>query len=97
MILRAARADEVDGLTALAFRSKAFWGYDDTFMAACRDELRVDPADAVAFYEGQGAVLVGARPSGSVSGRTLPLLARDLAELPAGFSRSQANRYGSPR
>jgi N-acetylglutamate synthase-like GNAT family acetyltransferase len=33
--IRRARADEADDLTALALRSKAFWGYDAAFMAAC--------------------------------------------------------------
>lgn len=43
-VLRSARSDEAEFLSALAFRSKASWGYDDHFMAACRDELTVDPA-----------------------------------------------------
>src|SRR5262249_26470268 len=30
-------------LSALAFASKAHWGYDDAFMEACRDELTVRP------------------------------------------------------
>jgi GNAT superfamily N-acetyltransferase len=32
-------------LTALAFGSKAHWGYDDAFMEACRDELTIRPVD----------------------------------------------------
>ncbi len=44
---RRARADECAGLSALALRSKAYWGYDDEFMAKCRDELTLRP-DAVA-------------------------------------------------
>ena len=32
-------------LSALAFRSKAFWGYDDEFMSACREELSVSGDD----------------------------------------------------
>jgi len=39
--IRAARHDETQLLSDLAFRSKAHWGYDDTFMAACREELTV--------------------------------------------------------
>ncbi|WP_173934629.1 GNAT family N-acetyltransferase [Chelativorans sp. Marseille-P2723] len=42
--LRQARRDEGDALTALCLRSKAAHGYDDTFIAACREELTVDPA-----------------------------------------------------
>ncbi|MEU6851663.1 GNAT family N-acetyltransferase [Actinacidiphila alni] len=47
VVLRAARPDEADELTELALRSKAHWGYDDAFMAACRAELTL-PADAIA-------------------------------------------------
>ena len=43
-VIRAARSDELAELHALALRSKAHWGYDDAFMAACSDELRVDAA-----------------------------------------------------
>ena len=39
--LRAAHPDEADDLTELCLRSKAHWGYDDAFMAACRRELTV--------------------------------------------------------
>src|SRR5688500_6000127 len=43
--VRAARADEAEALSALALRSKAYWGYDAAFMARCRDELTVRPDD----------------------------------------------------
>ena len=39
--LRAAHPDEAGDLTELCLRSKAHWGYDDAFMAACRRELTV--------------------------------------------------------
>lgn len=39
--IRSARAAEAGSLTALAVRSKAYWGYDPEFMATCRDELTV--------------------------------------------------------
>ncbi len=41
------RAEPVDApdLSALAFRSKAHWGYSEQFMAACRDELSVSISD----------------------------------------------------
>jgi GNAT superfamily N-acetyltransferase len=148
--VRAARAAERPALSELAFRSKAYWGYDDAFMAACREELQVAPADiaagrvvvlerdgvvagfatvtgdppdaeleamfvepaairggvgtallgaatglardlgctrllieadpnAVPFYERQGAVRIGERPSASIPGRALPLLALGLS------------------
>ncbi|MBY8881122.1 GNAT family N-acetyltransferase [Actinacidiphila acidipaludis] len=153
--VRPARPDEAELLTALVLRSKAHWGYDAAFMAACRDELAVtaekvaehrtavvelaggegpatvagmvtvegepphgaigmlfvDPgamgrgvgrllyghalrvaaglgitrlsidADpyAEAFYRTMGAVTVGRVPSGSVPGRTLPLMEVEIA------------------
>ena len=43
--LRTPYADEAAQLSAIGVRSKAFWGYDTAFMAACRDELTVTPAD----------------------------------------------------
>jgi GNAT superfamily N-acetyltransferase len=41
--LRLARVGESGSLSALALRSKAFWGYDPVFLQACRAELTVDP------------------------------------------------------
>jgi GNAT superfamily N-acetyltransferase len=38
-VIRAARADELELLSSIAFRSKASWGYSDDFMEACRKEL----------------------------------------------------------
>lgn len=37
--LRRADPEECALLSAIAFRSKAFWGYDAAFMEACRAEL----------------------------------------------------------
>ena len=44
--LRPAASGEVAALTELCLRSKAHWGYDDAFMAACRKELTVSDAAA---------------------------------------------------
>lgn len=41
--IRGAKAEEADFLTALAMRSKAYWGYSREFMDACRAELTVSP------------------------------------------------------
>jgi GNAT superfamily N-acetyltransferase len=41
--LRTALQDELPGLTGLCLRSKAHWGYDEAFMAACRTELTLRP------------------------------------------------------
>lgn len=64
--IRAATADDAATLSALAFRSKAYWGYSLEFMAACKAELTYsaemitapqyhfhvvqDGVDVVAFY-----------------------------------------------
>ncbi len=45
VILRPAAPDEAAALSELAVRSKGHWGYDDAFLSACREELRVDPSD----------------------------------------------------
>ncbi|GGX76417.1 GNAT family N-acetyltransferase [Streptomyces minutiscleroticus] len=61
MLIRDARPDEADDLTELALRSKAHWGYDEDFMAACRDELTVHPSEVevrrTALAEQDGRVL----------------------------------------
>jgi len=44
MTIRRARPHDRDALAALAFRSKAHWGYDDAFMERSRDALT--PSDA---------------------------------------------------
>jgi GNAT superfamily N-acetyltransferase len=41
MELRPARPEEAALLSALALRSKAHWGYNDAFLAACRHELKI--------------------------------------------------------
>jgi GNAT superfamily N-acetyltransferase len=45
VVLRPAVAEDVDSLSELAVRAKAHWGYDDDFIEACREELRVRPGD----------------------------------------------------
>ncbi|MFD5431459.1 GNAT family N-acetyltransferase [Kitasatospora sp. NPDC127067] len=75
MEIRPARPDEAALLTGIALRSKAYWGYDEAFMAACRAELTVDAgviersATVVAEHGGQvlGFVsLSGGPPTGSL-------------------------------
>lgn len=41
MKLRPARPDEARLLSDLALRSKAYWGYNDSFIAACKHELTI--------------------------------------------------------
>lgn len=43
--LRTPRPPDLPALSALNLRSKAYWGYDAAFMAACVEELRVTEAD----------------------------------------------------
>lgn len=43
--IREARPREASKLTGLAMRSKAYWGYSEAFMAACRRELTVHSRD----------------------------------------------------
>lgn len=42
--LRRPHPSECEAITAMCLRSKALWGYDDDFVAKCRDELTVTPA-----------------------------------------------------
>ena len=48
--IRRARPSEADELSALAQRSKAYWGYDDAFMERARAELTIG-ADAIAEHD----------------------------------------------
>ncbi|MGI9334928.1 MAG: GNAT family N-acetyltransferase [Gammaproteobacteria bacterium] len=45
--IRPARASEASELSALALRSKASWGYDESFMRQCREELSCTAAEIV--------------------------------------------------
>lgn len=45
MIIRGAKLKDVLPLSELCFRSKAYWGYDDVFMARCKAELNFYPED----------------------------------------------------
>ncbi|MFB4424505.1 GNAT family N-acetyltransferase [Streptomyces sp. QL37] len=64
MELRPGLPGEAAALTGLALRSKAHWGYDEAFMAACRDELTVRPGDTA------GGRAVVAEEDGRVLGFT---------------------------
>lgn len=47
LLIRSPRVEELPALSALCLRSKAVWGYDAAFMAACRAELTFDPSELV--------------------------------------------------
>ncbi|MFF2653434.1 GNAT family N-acetyltransferase [Streptomyces sp. NPDC058045] len=53
VLIRPARVTEAGPLSELALRSKAHWGYDADFLAACRDELTVRAEE---FGDGRTAV-----------------------------------------
>jgi GNAT superfamily N-acetyltransferase len=57
MELRPARADEAGPLTELALAAKGHWGYDEAFLAACRDELTVTPQHRATVAERDGRVV----------------------------------------
>lgn len=59
--IRPARPEEAETLSALVLRSKAHWGYDEAFLEACRDELRITremiASGHVAVLEEEGQLL----------------------------------------
>lgn len=59
-LIRRARPDEAAEISQVAFRSKAYWGYDDTFMELFREELTISPeqivSDAVFVLEADGQI-----------------------------------------
>jgi GNAT superfamily N-acetyltransferase len=59
--IRRARLDEAGVLSALGLRSKAHWGYDADFLAACRDDLTLSADDIasspVYVCDGEDALL----------------------------------------
>ena len=59
--IRKARPDEVAEITALSIRSKRSNGYDEAFMAACREELTVTEDDLAdgEYWVAESAVLCG--------------------------------------
>ena len=99
-VLRAPRPGEAAALSALILRSKAHWGYDAAFIAACAEELRVteamlDPATLrVAEYDGAlagVAVIAGeGQAPGEAGVATLALLFvdPDLIGTGAGVGRA---------
>jgi GNAT superfamily N-acetyltransferase len=47
LAIRPARPDEAALLSDLALRSKAHWGYDEQFLAMCKDELSFEPSGVI--------------------------------------------------
>ena len=71
--IRPARVEEAAALSALALRAKAYWGYDEAFVAAYRDALTVTPGDIaahtirVATFAGQPCGYYQLRQAGEVA------------------------------
>lgn len=63
--LRAAGAGEAEALTGLVLRSKAYWGYDEEFLASCTQELGIRAGEVAGRR-----IVVAEDPSG---GRVLGL------------------------
>jgi GNAT superfamily N-acetyltransferase len=61
LAIRRARPEEAGLLSALGLRSKAHWGYDAEFLAACRDDLTLSADDiassSVYVFDGVDAPL----------------------------------------
>ena len=89
--LRNARQDELPGLSGLCLRSKAHWGYDASFMAACRPELTLHPDElqnsSLQVAERDGAVVGLAQVRASGADAELLKLFVEPALLGSGIGR----------
>jgi GNAT superfamily N-acetyltransferase len=60
-LFRTPTVEELPALSALCFRSKAVWGYDNDFMEACRRELSIEPCElrstSIAVAEDNGKIV----------------------------------------
>ena len=90
--IRRARPAEAAVLSALALRSKAHWGYDAEFLAACRDDLTLT-ADHIAT----SAVYVFAGAEAPLGFYRLVLQDDGMAELDALFVEPAAMGQGVGR
>lgn len=88
MRIRAALPEEAALLTDLAMRSKASWGYDDAFMAACREELTFTPEMMAAW-----TIWVAER-DGRIAGMVCLHMDGDRAELENFFVEPDAQGQG---
>jgi N-acetylglutamate synthase-like GNAT family acetyltransferase len=91
MRIRAARSDEADLISDLAVRSKAYWGYDDDFLAGSRIQLAVRPDEVahrrVTVAERDGVVVGFYALEGEPPVGVLDLMFVDPDHLRAGVGR----------
>lgn len=89
--LRPARPEELDTLSALCLRSKAHWGYDAAFMAACVQELTLTPLDleqdAVIVLEDEHGVAGVAQVSLDADGCFLDKLFVEPSHMGLGYGK----------
>lgn len=90
--VRAARPAEAEDLTGLVMRSKAHWGYDAAFLAACAPELRIRAGDVTArrivvAENGRGEVLGLASLEGTPPVAALGLLFVEPSAIGRGVGR----------
>lgn len=91
--LRPARIEERAVLDDICFRSKAHWGYDETFLEAVREQIRVRP-DALKYGRVWVAVDGGDHPCGIVE---VDAVDRDTADLTLLFVAPETLRAGIGR
>src|SRR5215475_9754093 len=88
LVIREPDVEELSALSELCMRSKAVWGYDADFMAACLKELTFVPADLVS-----SRIAVAAR-GGSVLGVAQVRMVGSDADLQKLFVEPSALRGG---
>ncbi|KAB8140078.1 GNAT family N-acetyltransferase [Chloroflexia bacterium SDU3-3] len=92
MSIRPARPEDATTLSAIALASKAHWGYDAAFMAACAAELAISPeqiASRPTFCLWDGDLLAGFATLAPAEGGEVELDALFLApsHIGAGLGR----------
>jgi GNAT superfamily N-acetyltransferase len=89
LLIRAPDIDELPALSELCIRSKAVWGYDAAFMAACRRELTFDPRDLES-----SRIAVAARGDSILGVAQVRMIAGNEADLAKLFVEPAAMRSG---
>jgi GNAT superfamily N-acetyltransferase len=88
-LIRAPDAVELPALSELCLRSKAVWGYDAAFLAACRAELTLHPDDL------SSSRIVVAERAGTILGvAQVKLIGGEEADLTKLFVEPSALRGG---